>query len=193
MKEINWERFIKFQPLSRSICSQLVREGLPFDEVENVLFNIFLKKSKRGVFINRKFITLDAIRKLTPWSRDKKEISKIRELKQSIRRAKPVDLLEIRRKRGPINDYKANAYYKYLTEKRTPYSILDKKEKLDLVFSRVATYSPKLQKLFDLILDEKSAEEISKELNYSVKWVYFWKTRIFKDLRHYVRWSQLPE
>lgn len=183
MKEIDWECFIKFQPLKRSICSQLVREGFPFDEVEDVLFNIFLKKSKRGTFINRKFITLDAIRKLAPWSKNKKEISKIRELKQSIRRAKPVDLLEIRRHRGPINDYNANVYYKHLTEKRTPYSILDKKEKLDLIFSRVATYSPKLQYLFELILDEKSAEEISKELNCAVSWIYELKTRIFKDLR----------
>jgi len=193
MKEINWERFIIFQPLKRSICSQLVREGFSFDEVENVLFNIFLKKCTNGAFIHRKFITLDAIRELTPWSKDKKEISKIRELKQSIRRAKPVDLLAIRRRRGPINDYKENVYYKLLTEKRTPYSILDKKEKLDLIFSRVATYSPKLQQLFDLILDEKSAEEISKELNYSVQWVYLWRTRIFKDLRQYVRLSQLAE
>lgn len=99
MKEINWERFIMFQPLSRSICSQLVREGFSFDEVENVLFNIFLKKCTNHAFIDRKFITIDAIRELTPWNKNKKEISKIRELKQSIRRAKPVDLLEIRRHR----------------------------------------------------------------------------------------------
>lgn len=182
-----------FQPLSRSICSQLVREGFSFEEVENVLFNIFLKKCTNGDFINRKFITLDAIRELTPWNKNAKKKSKIRELKQSIRRANPVDFLEIRRDRGPINNYHANIYYKKFIEKRTPYSILDNKEKLDLIFSRVATYSPKLQQLFELILDEKSAEEISKELNYSVDWVYLWKMRIFKDLRHYVRWSQLPE
>ena len=165
MSDIDWDNFVKFEPLRKKLCRQLCKEGFNFDDVDDVLFNMFLIRAMRGGVFIKDYLYSEAKAKLN-------------------KRQQHTDKHQKRHERH---------YLRNSISFETPFDTLDRQEQIELLMEGVSKLDMRYKFILEALMAGENFSTIAKDLRIS-RWAVHRRIPIlFHELKKHVKFCQFAE